>query len=270
MNVAIISFLAVTAYLMAGVGLGMRLSRGQAAPFGKTRLLLLGMGAVILHALVLYQAIITPQGTNLGFFNATSLLTWMMALLLLLAALVKPIENLGIALLPLAALAMILAAVFPSDHIMSLHTGFGGLDVHIIISVLAYSLLSIAAVQAGLLAIQDVHLHDKHPGGFIRALPPLQTAEKLLFQVLTVGFILLTLSLLTGAIFLENIFAQHLVHKTSLSILAWIVFGILLWGRWRSGWRGRRAIRWTLGGFFVLVLAYIGSKLVLELVLGIK
>ena len=88
--------------------------------------------------------------------------------------------------------------------------------------------------------------------------------------MLTAGFILLTLSLLTGAIFLENIFAQHLVHKTSLSLLAWIVFAILLWGRWRSGWRGRRAIRWTLGGFSVLVLAYIGSKLVLELVLGIK
>ncbi len=270
MNVAIISFLAVTAYLAAGVGLGMRLSRGQTTPFGKTQLLLLGMGAVMLHALVLYQAIITPQGTNLGFFNATSLLTWMMALLLLLAALIKPIENLGIALLPLAALALILATVFPSDHVMALHTGFSGLDVHIIISVLAYSLLSIAAVQAGLLAIQDFHLHDKHPGGFIRTLPPLQTAEKLLFQVLTVGFILLTLSLLTGAIFLENIFAQHLLHKTSLSILAWIVFGILLWGRWRSGWRGRRAIRWTLVGFFALLLAYVGSKLVLELVLGIK
>ncbi|MEO6697664.1 MAG: hypothetical protein ABIN45_06660, partial [Gammaproteobacteria bacterium] len=94
MNIAIISFLAITAYMIAGVGLGMRLSRGQAAPAGKTRLLLVWVGAVMLHALVLYQAIIIPQGANLGFFNATSLLTWVMALLLLLTALVKPIENL--------------------------------------------------------------------------------------------------------------------------------------------------------------------------------
>jgi len=85
--------------------------------------------------------------------------------------------------------------------------------------------------------------------------------------LLTIGFLLLTLSLLSGALFLENLFAQHLVHKTVLSIIAWIVFAVLLSGRWFYGWRGRTAIRYTLSGFVILMLAYFGSKLVLELIL---
>jgi ABC-type uncharacterized transport system permease subunit len=92
--------------------------------------------------------------------------------------------------------------------------------------------------------------------------------ESLLFQMIATGYALLTLALVTGILFLEDIFAQHLVHKTVLSIIAWLVFGILLWGRWRFGWRGRVAIRWTIGGFIFLMLAYFGSKFVLELVLN--
>jgi ABC-type uncharacterized transport system permease subunit len=92
--------------------------------------------------------------------------------------------------------------------------------------------------------------------------------EGLMFEMIGIGFALLTLALLTGVLFLEDIFAQHLVHKTVLSICAWGVFAILLWGRWRFGWRGRTAIRWTVGGFVFLMLAYFGSKLVLELILG--
>jgi ABC-type uncharacterized transport system permease subunit len=122
-------------------------------------------------------------------------------------------------------------------------------------------------MHAILLAVQDSHIRNKHPGGFIRALPPLQTMENLLFQMLTAGFILLSLSLFSGILFLEDLFAQHLAHKTVFSIIAWLVFGTLLWGRWRFGWRGRTAIRWTLSGFFFLMLAYFGSKLVLEIVL---
>ena len=99
-------------------------------------------------------------------------------------------------------------------------------------------------------------------------LPPLQTMESLMFQMVAIGFTLLTLALVTGFLFLEDIFAQHLVHKTVLSIIAWVVFGILLWGRWRFGWRGRVAIRWTIGGFIFLMLAYFGSKFVLELILN--
>lgn len=268
MYINIISGLAVILYLITGTLLGIRLSRVTTTQSTKLGLITLGLAAVLLHAVVLYYWIVTPAGVNLGFFNATSLIAWLIALLLLLSALVKPVENLGIVLLPLAALTVVLEIIFPSSHIFSIQDGFGGLDLHILISILAASLLSIAAVQAGLLTIQDMHLHQKHPGGFIRALPPLQTGEKLLFQMIGLGFILLSLALITGAIFIENIFAQHLVHKTVLSLIAWIVFATLLLGRWRFGWRGRTAIRWTMSGFATLMLAYFGSKLVLEVILG--
>jgi len=141
------------------------------------------------------------------------------------------------------------------------------LKLHVLLSMLAYSLLTLASVQALLLAVQDHYLRKRRPGGFIRALPPLMTMEALLFEMIGIGFVLLTLALLSGFAFLENMFAQHLVHKTVLSVVAWMVFGGLLLGRRVWGWRGRKAIVWTLSGFAILILAYFGSKLVLELVL---
>lgn len=268
MNISVTGVIAIILYLVTGLLLALRLSRAATTQSVKLGLIALGLVAVGLHASELYRWIITPDGLNLGFFNATSLIGWLIALLLLLTALVKPVENLGIGLLPLAALTLLLAGLFPGYHLLATGSGFRGLDIHILISILAYSLLGIAAVQAGLFAIQDAHLRHKHPGGFIRALPPLQTMEDLLFQIIRAGFVLLSLALLSGALFLENIFAQHLAHKTILSFLAWIVFATLLWGRWRFGWRGRTAIRWTLAGFFALMLAYSGTKLVLEIMLG--
>jgi ABC-type uncharacterized transport system permease subunit len=157
--------------------------------------------------------------------------------------------------------------MFPSQRIISDSVSWP-LELHIIISIIAYALLAMATVQALLLALQDRRLRQHHPGGFLRGMPPLTTMESLLFQMIAAGFVALGLALLSGLLFLEDMFAQHLVHKTVLSIAAWLVFGILLWGRWRFGWRGRTAIRWTLGGFITLMLAYFGSKLVLELILN--
>src|SRR5690606_13545096 len=127
------------------------------------------------------------------------------------------------------------------------------LGAHVYSSMLAYSVLAIAAFQAVLVAMQDYRLRHRHPGGFVRLLPPLQAMEDVLFQMLRLGFVLLTVALATGFLFLENMFAQHLVHKTVLSMLAWVVFGVLLAGHWRFGWRGQTAIRWTVGGFIVLM-----------------
>ena len=91
--------------------------------------------------------------------------------------------------------------------------------------------------------------------------------EKLLFELIWIGFILLTLSVASGFIFLDDMFAQHLVHKTILSIIAWCIFAILLYGRHAQGWRGTTAIKLTIAGFVVLMLAYFGSKFVLEIIL---
>ena len=104
--------------------------------------------------------------------------------------------------------------------------------------------------------------------GVTRLLPPLQTMETLLFEMLWVGQVLLTLSIVTGFLFFEDLFGQRLVHKTVFSLLAWLVYAILLWGRHRNGWRGSQAVRWTLGGFAALMLAYFGTKLVLEFILA--
>jgi ABC-type uncharacterized transport system permease subunit len=204
-------------------------------------------------------------GVDLQFFNAVSLIAWFIALLWLLASLGQPVDNLGIVILPFAALALGLEMLFLGRG--RLEPMIPGLDIHILLSILAYSVLSIAAAQAVLLAVQEKHLREKHPRGFILALPPLQVMEALLFRMIGVGFILLTLALVSGALFVQDLFAQHLVHKTVLSIFAWVVFATLLWGRQRFGWRSRTAIRWTLAGFVVLMLAYFGTKWVLEIVL---
>ena len=259
--------LAIILYLITSAALTLRLTRGQdALHLPRGTVLAMGFGAVILHAAMLYPELFTGAGLNLGFFNAASLIALLTVLVLLLASFKQPLETLGIPLLPIAATTVGLAILYRGkQHTIS--TGTWQLDLHILFSVLAYSILALGAVQALLLAIQEKHLRNRRPGGFIRTLPPLQVMESLLFQMIGSGFALLSAALLTGILFLDDIFAQHLVHKTILSFIAWAVFGILLWGRWRYGWRGRTAIRWTLSGFVFLALAYFGSKLVLELIL---
>lgn len=266
MDFFFIGIIAVFLYFFVAIGLLRHLIRPTSVILAKWKLLGIGFAACALHGIVIFQDLISPLGLNLGFFNAISLLTWLIACLLLLAATSKPVDTLGILIFPLAAMAIILNMAFPTESRL-LENPNPGLELHILISVLAFSFLNIAAIQALLLAIQDKQLHNRHPGGFIRALPPLETMETLLFQIIGIGFILQTLSLVSGVIYLENMFAQHLVHKTILSLAAWLVFAVLIWGRWRFGWRGRTAITWTLSGFVTLVLAYFGSKLVLELIL---
>ena len=269
MTLVIASSFAVFAYVAATVGLWLRMRRvagGQS--MNKMPIVAVGLIAGIAHALAIYHAIHSAGGINLGFFNALSLEGWLIALLMTLAATRQPVENLGVALYPLALLSLLAMVGFQADEILPIEPG-SPLQIHILLSIGAYGVLTIAAVQAGALAIQDRSLRNHQPGGLIRALPPLRVMEDLLFHLIGVGFALLTMALLTGIIFLEDIFAQHLVHKTVLSMIAWALFAVLLWGRIRHGWRGRKAIRWTLGGFVILLLAYFGSKAVLELILKV-
>ena len=259
--------LAIVLYLLASALLTVTLIRGNGAASRRTQVIMIALAAAVIHGGLLYTSLLTPEGLNLGIFHAASLVAMTTALLLLLATFVEPVENLGIAVFPVAAASIVLTMLYPAPHIITSASSWQ-LDSHILTSLLAYSILGLAVLQAILHAIQDHHLRNRSPGGFIRALPPLQTMESLLFQMIATGFTLLTLALVTGALFIEDIFAQQLVHKTTLSIIAWCVFAILLWGRWRFGWRGRTAIRWTIGGFIFLMLAYFGSKFVLELLLS--
>ncbi|MCB1859771.1 MAG: cytochrome c biogenesis protein CcsA [Gammaproteobacteria bacterium] len=267
MNGYFFALITVICYLISGLLIGLRLfNKEEAKKPARAPGIALGFLGLLFHAVVLYQQLISESGLSLGFFNSGSLVAWLVLFLVLISSLSKPVENLGIVILPLAALSVLLSLRYHSIHLLTPDTP-PGLKVHVLTSLLAYSLLSMASVQAILLAIQDYHLRHRHPGGFIRALPPLQTMESLLFEMIGAGFLMLTLALGTGVFFLEDMFAQRLVHKTVLSLIAWLVFGLLLWGRFKFGWRGKRALIWTLSGFVVLMLAYFGSKFVIELVL---
>lgn len=239
----------------------------KTASLPRKQTIAMGMAAVFLHGLSLYLGMVSPQGVNLGFYNAISLVSAVIALFTLLATWRYPVDILAVVFLPLASIAMLIDAVSNTNHLL-LTGSFSPLSIHILSSIIAYSLLALAALQAILLSIQNKFLHAHQPGGLIRLMPPLSDMEALLFETIVIGFIMLTISLCTGLIFLENMFAQQLAHKTILSILAWFVFLTLLIGRWKLGWRGRTAIRWTLTGFISLMLAYFGSKFVLEIILG--
>ena len=233
---------------------------------GRLTTLALAWVAAALHALAAARDLSVAGPLNLGFLNALSLVTLLIVLILLLASLAKPVDKLGVVVFPLAAAVLILQLSFPDEAPLAKDYAWP-LRIHIVVSIFAYSFLNIAAIQAMLLALQDWGLRRRHLSRLNRSLPPLQTMEAMLFQLIGAGLLLLTLSLLSGFLFLDDLFAQHLAHKTVLSIAAWIVFTILMWGRLIHGWRGRTAIRWTLGGFLSLMLGYFGSKMVLELIL---
>lgn len=222
--------------------------------------------AALCHAAYASTMFLQSGGVNFSFFNTASLVSLLVVLLLLSAAFSHPVQKLGLALYPLAAAMLALDLIIPvKPHLLQERSL--PMDIHILASVIAFGLLNIAALQSILLAIQDRQIRSHHPHRFILSLPPLQTMETLLFQMIGIGMAFLSVSLLTGFMFIEDLFAQHLAHKTVLSILAWLVFCGLMLGRIRYGWRGETAIRWTLTGFSVLLLAYFGSKMVLEIIL---
>lgn len=227
------------------------------------RLAWIGAGLHATYTAMLFQQ---HNDFNFSFFNTAALVALFIVLILLFAALDKPVEKLGIAIFPLAAALLGLDMLFPDkNHPLIAHNW--QMNTHILTSIIAFSLLNIAALQAILLAIQERQLRSHHPKRLMLALPPLQAMETLLFQMIGTGLFFLTVSLASGFIFIDDLFAQHLAHKTVLSITAWIIFSGLLIGRLRYGWRGKTAIQWTLIGFVLLLLAYFGSKLVLELIL---
>jgi len=260
------SLLAASLYFSATAYQGTHLIRRSSVD----RRILAGLGATALSAqlVCLYLQLVTPNGLALNFFNASSLITAAVTLLILLAFQRMQVENLLILLYPLGALTVLLAQFAPTGTSEPINEQ-PGILAHIVLSILAYGLLTIAVFQALLLLLQDHQLKNKHPSGLIRNFPPLQTMESLLFGFLWAGWGLLSLSLISGWLFVEDLMAQHLAHKTLLSCFAWLVFGVLLWGRQQLGWRGHKAIRWTLAGFCLLMLAYFGSKLVREFILHI-
>lgn len=217
------------------------------------------------HGVLLYGAVLGKAQLDLNISNTLSLLGWLLAAAALVALARAPLRGLAALLLPIAGLCALVTGIGREDV---LRTQGWLIDAHIILSLVASAALTVAAVLALLMAVQERRLRAHQLGGIVALLPPMETMERVLFATIGVGFGVLSLALFSGLIFVEDLFSQHLAHKTILSIAAWLVFALLLLGRWRFGWRGRTAVNWTLGGFGILALAYFGSRMVLELILG--
>ncbi len=264
----LLNFLAVALYLVVATGLMVRLMRGDpAAGATKTGLLGVGLAAVVLHAVILFGGPQGGSGLNLSLTGAASLVAWVVACLYLLGSWWRPIDNLGVIVMPLAALAIFAEWLHPTPVTIVLTSRAQA--IHIIVALVAYSLLCLATVQSILLLLQESKLRHKQAGGFLRALPSMQTMEEIMFQMIALGFLLLTVTLVSGVFFSERVFGTpfKLTHHIVLAALGWVVYAWLLIGRWRFGWRGRTAVYWTMGGFALLLLGYFGTKFVLEVIL---
>lgn len=224
-----------------------------------------GVLAVLAHAVSAGSVIHNGAGYHFGIVEISTLICAAISLLVLISNLRKPLGALMMGLFPLAILA-ILASIFIRSSYPP-RALEAGLASHILLSILAYSILTIAALQAGFLAFQNYQLRHRHAASVIKRFPPLQDMESFLFELLWVGQILLSLGIVAGFMFVEDMWAQGLPHKTVFSLLAWATFAALLWGRHQLGWRGTTAIRGTLTGFGFLILGFYGSKFVLEYIL---
>ena len=222
--------------------------------------------ALALHFIQVASVIRTTVGYDFSFFRIATLFSWVMVAIVLAGSLRKPLENLLLVILPIAILGILTSTFLESTAPISDDLS-PGVALHSILGILAFSFITIAAVQALLVAWLNRELKQHHFRPALRHLPPLQTMESLLFSIIQYGFVVLLAVIGSGFVFMEDMFAQHLVHKTILTLISCVVFGILLWGRHVQGWRGKPALRWILSGYAVLLLAFFGSKFVLELLL---
>lgn len=223
---------------------------------------------LVIHGGLLYQDIFIGD-LNLNIANSLSLIFWLTVLIYWIADFKHQLHSLQAFVLPPAALMVALQAKLHANVIVAFAND-SLFVTHIIIAMLAYSLFTFAALHALLMAAAERSLHQKSSLIKLPDFPPIMTMESLLFRVITLGFLLLTFTLISGMLFSEQIFHQALKfnHKNIFTIISWLIFGGLLLGRARYGWRGKTAIRWTLIGFLVLLLAYVGSKFVLEVLLN--
>ncbi len=226
----------------------------------------LGLVAVGLHSVFLWLQLVSPQGISLGFFPMASLVAGTGALIITFASLYRRLEWVSALVYPLSALSMLplfwLAYTTPSQILLH------GLGAHVVLSVLASAVFSIAAAQALVLLFQHKQLKRGRLQGALASFPPIQTSETMLFELLWASFAILTAAIVTGFIYVEDLFTQQVAHKTVLTLAAWLLLGVLLAGRHLFGWRALTAIHLTLIGFATLLLAFFGSQFVLEYLLA--
>lgn len=236
-------------------------------PSGPGRLLL--FIPLALHLYLLDEVILPGGGLSLGFGTSFSAVTALTVLFYGLAAWHYPLAGLQSFVLLFGALGVLLQGLLPEGHVIEA-AGQPWFRVHMLAAFAAYGLFAVATLHAVLIALAEKHLHRPVPPAMVSGLPPLLTLEKLLFRMVELGFLILTLTLLTGVLFSESIYGRAfpLTHMTVFGLASWAIYAALLSGRRIYGWRGRTAIYWTLAGFLTLLLSYVGVKFVLEVLLG--
>lgn len=253
------------AYVVVSIYIGWTLTTDRVIHKGATLgVLMLGMLA---HASLLYPYIITLYGLNFNLFNIISLTGLLFLFFYVLFCLYRPIVSLGILAAPTALIGLIVGYIGRAPY-QPLTNVSVGLETHILLSLAAYCVLLMATLQALFLRLQIRELKHKTIHRFwVHKLPSLQTMESLLFDMILVSFVLLSIALGIGFIYVEDLMAQHIAHKTVFSVLSWLLLGVLLLGNWYAGWRGKRAANLTIYAFILLAIGFVGSKFVLELLL---
>jgi len=269
LHVIVVALYGLTAYALwpATAGRGTSSRGGERIPAAVVAWLV--PVALLLHAWLGWHDVATPEGLDLSFVNAVSLVAGLVAAVAWISGLLTTLPAIGTVVLPVAAVASLLPALIVNVHRFS----YGGdtlAAAHVAIALLAYAMFLVAALQALVLMGLEKRLRRRMLEPDSTAVPPLLTLERFLFRLIAVGFLLLTLTLASGILFTEQLFGKALVfnHKSVFSVLGWVTFGALLIGRWRYGWRGRVALRWIITGTVFVFLAYLGSKFVLEVLLG--
>jgi ABC-type uncharacterized transport system permease subunit len=254
---------AAALYVLLGVHFWRALKAGRAAD-GKAVERIACLVPIVLHAVVLYQSLFREGGLHFGLGVALSLMCWLAVLVYWLESWWTRLPALQMVVMPLAALAVLSPLALPASHEVTAHSRL--FAAHFLVAMLA----TLAALHAVLMAVVEKRLHEGRFTRLLEGVPPLLTMETLLFRLLGVAFALLTLTVGSGVLFSEEVFgrALHFDHKTVFAIASWVIFGVLLVGRRLRGWRGRTALRWTLAGFVMLLLAYVGTQFVLSVILG--
>ena len=263
---ALYGLTALTAWLPAASAANMNAGTPPAGRLAMMRAALLV--GLLCHGAALGYALFGGEGLNIGFSHAVSLIIWLVMLAYTLIGFDNQLLRIvALYLSPVAALAAMLPMLLPAQHIVH-YVGFA-FKLHFVVAILAYALYTVATLHALLMLFLEKHLHEGSLPPQLQGLPPLLRLEKLLFQLLGVAFMLLTATLVTGIFFSENLFGKpfQVTYKTVFAAFSWVIFGGLLFGHLKFGWRGRLAVRWTLIGFALLLLSYVGSKFVIEIIL---
>ena len=262
---SILSVLAFIFYLTTVVLVGMKVINSANIPPIAVRVSWLV--ALALHLLVIVPSLLSADGLNLALLTAGSLVMLIVSAVLFFSCLYKPLDLIAIWILPITATLVLINFIGVTDSSRIIAIDNFTIQLHIVSSLLAYSVLLIASAIAIMFHVQNRLLRQGKTSTSFRILPPLDATEYFLFHLVTLGLVLLTISLITGWLYHDDLFAQHLVHKTVLSVAAWILLLVLLGGRLLFGWRERKVVQFIMLGTLLLVLAYSGSKLVLEVIL---